>query len=324
MTDPLAVRIVGTTIATDSAGRATESLPIRYQSGPDTNEVGKPVTPQPIVETITGRPARIVTDKVVLNSAGKPVASTLILGLGFEAETIALLARASVQPNSARATLINNLYAGMKSAGLFAKHDRFWINAAHDRQAARLNWVANNNDLTEVDAANLSWTVDRGYQGNGTSSHVTGGTYGSLVKFTRDDCCFWGWMWDSAQVNTTPFGADGNFNILLAPRTTSNKLFTRVNDATATASLDVTDAKGLCGFSRAVSTEYHAFKGDTRALVSVASANNPSGSVSAGKTGSQFSLGKFSAFGLCSNLNQTDITNLKNLLTAYMTGVGAV
>jgi hypothetical protein len=243
-------------------------------------------------------------------------------GVSYDADASALFARFTTPADSTRKGHINTLIVALKAAGIWTKLDRLWIMAAADSQAAQRNWIADANNLTEVSSP--TFTTDRGYQGNGTSSYVTGGTYASLTKFTRNDCCMFGWMWDSAAVATSCFGADGNFNILLAGRAAGNVMFTRVNDGTGTTTQTVTDGKGLCGFSRALSTEYNSFKGDTLALVTVTTTNNPANTVSAGKTGTQFSLGKFSALGVGSSLNQTEITALNNAMTAYMTAVGAV
>src|SRR5262245_5597796 len=61
-------------------------------------------------------------------------------GNPIQAETTALLAAMTVQPNAARQTLINDLIYGLKNAGLWIKIDFFYVLAAHDSQAARIGW----------------------------------------------------------------------------------------------------------------------------------------------------------------------------------------
>jgi len=103
------------------------------------------------------------------------------------AETKALLARMSVQPSAARRTLINNLIVSLKNAGIWSKMDLLYVMAAHDQQAARLCWNNAAFNLTEVSTP--TWTVDRGYTGDGVAMELTTGytSSTSAVQFARDN-----------------------------------------------------------------------------------------------------------------------------------------
>ena len=76
------VKTVTTTLATNTAGQVVESLPVlpteaRYQDG-----AGQWRDPIHMIEDARGVPIRIVSDAVVLNSAGKPVAAARGEGVG--------------------------------------------------------------------------------------------------------------------------------------------------------------------------------------------------------------------------------------------------
>ncbi|MEW6257105.1 MAG: hypothetical protein AB1592_14220 [Pseudomonadota bacterium] len=56
-------------------------------------------------------------------------------------QATALIARMTAAPSTARATAIGALVRSLASAGLWQKLDALYLLAAHDAQAARLNWV---------------------------------------------------------------------------------------------------------------------------------------------------------------------------------------
>lgn len=93
--------------------------------------------------------------------------------ISYSAEAEALFARMSVQPDATRKGHADTLIAALKSAGVWAKLDCLYLLAAHDAQAARLNWKGALYDLSLV--ATPTFTTDRGYQGNGTSSYLDSG-----------------------------------------------------------------------------------------------------------------------------------------------------
>lgn len=82
-----------------------------------------------------------------------------------------LIAAMVVPPNNFRkaniAQLIQKLYAG----GVWAKTDAMWVFAAHDEQAARLNWITPGTyTCTAVNSP--TFVTDRSFAGNGSSSYL--------------------------------------------------------------------------------------------------------------------------------------------------------
>lgn len=117
--------------------------------------------------------------------------------------TAALLARMDVQPDAARTALISNLITTIESAGILSRLDFLYILAAHDEQAARLNWVSPLHDATIVGAP--VFTQDESYQNVSTTGYLNTGfvpaTHG--VNFTRDDAHFSVWSLTPDQASAT-------------------------------------------------------------------------------------------------------------------------
>ncbi len=87
----------------------------------------------------------------------------------YDTDALALFARMSIQPDPARKTLINTLITALKASGAWASFDYFYMLAAHSAQAARLNWVAND-ELLPVNAP--LFTPDRGFKGDGVGAYL--------------------------------------------------------------------------------------------------------------------------------------------------------
>ncbi len=94
---------------------------------------------------------------------------------GIIGDAAALFARFTTPPSAARAGLINNLILALVQSDVWPKLDALYIMAAADSQAAKLNWIANQYNLTEVNAP--TFTADRGFAGDGATSYLDSVTY---------------------------------------------------------------------------------------------------------------------------------------------------
>lgn len=84
--------------------------------------------------------------------------------------TRAFIDRMAVKPTAKRRRLIDKLMRSVQASGAADQMDALHVIAAHDAQAARLNWLSDQYDLTAVNSP--TFVVDRGYKGNGTSSYL--------------------------------------------------------------------------------------------------------------------------------------------------------
>jgi len=91
-----------------------------------------------------------------------------------DADTRRLRAAMTVPPPPGRLWAIDQTIRQLKQHGIWQCLDVLWMLAAHDAQAARLNWKAPVSfALTAVNSP--TFTRDRGYAGNGTTSYLDTG-----------------------------------------------------------------------------------------------------------------------------------------------------
>ena len=95
-------------------------------------------------------------------------------GVVYDAESNALFTRMTTAPSDARKAIIDAFIVGIKSdlsiSNLSDAFDALWFMASHDQQAARLNWVEDDHNLTEVNTP--TWTADQGYTGDGVTKYI--------------------------------------------------------------------------------------------------------------------------------------------------------
>lgn len=92
----------------------------------------------------------------------------------LDGDAQAIINQMSTPPASARQLLIDDLVTGLKADGLWSKLLALWVPAAHDAQAARLNWK----DPAGVSLSPINapvFTADQGYKGDGSSAYIDTG-----------------------------------------------------------------------------------------------------------------------------------------------------
>lgn len=98
-----------------------------------------------------------------------PAVRNLVLFGQLDASSELLFGLMQVQPSPARKTVLDTFVKTLKSAGIWQKLDLLYVLAAHDAQAARLNWIAPSQfALTATNSP--TFTADQGYTGDGTAA----------------------------------------------------------------------------------------------------------------------------------------------------------
>lgn len=152
------------------------------------------------------------------------------------AEAKVLFAAMTVQPSNARKALINRTILSLISTGVWSQLDVLYMLAAHDAQAARLNWKSPGTyDAIAVNSP--AFATDRGYTGNGTSSRLRTQYTPSVnaVMFTRNSASAWIWSLTEGQSNIGDIGNVNGGRITVSPRSTTNLFNLRMNDGSATS-----------------------------------------------------------------------------------------
>lgn len=246
---------------------------------------------------------------------------------GLEPEAVALIARMTTPPDAQRIALINSTYRGLKTAGILSKLDALWVMAAHDSQAAGLNWINSSHTLSPVNSP--TFTVDRGYAGDGATSYMdtnyNPATHG--VNLTQNSGSFGVWSMTSAQQSTSIAGwLDGSDGITILPRSSGNVFSGRVNTGiTVTGSVNG-DGMGFYVVSRSdASTQSHFKNGalansDSRSSTAINSNNLYIGRSAA----SSYVSAQISVCLIGANLSDEEHAGLYTAMNAYLTGIGAI
>lgn len=106
----------------------------------------------------------------------------------------ALIARMSVAPDMGRSGLIDGLVRALKGAGVWGKLDALYLLAAHDAQAARLNWVSASYGLSV--SGSPGFTADRGFTGDGNAAYLDSGFNPATAggRFAQNDAHMGVWI----------------------------------------------------------------------------------------------------------------------------------
>ena len=180
-------------------------------------------------------------------------------------QTRALVARMSLAPAASRVRMIDTLVRALLAAGIWAKLDALWMLAAHDEQAARLNWVSAAYTMTAVNSP--TFTVDRGFNGNGTTSYMNT-TFNPVTavgpKFVRDSAFLGIWSLTDSAINSNDIGAfNGSIGASIHARLTSNVFNGFANGGALTADPSPT-SRGFFAWSRPNSSTADKYINDTR------------------------------------------------------------
>jgi hypothetical protein len=248
-----------------------------------------------------------------------------------------LVSRMTVEPPASRRVVIEGLISDLMSAGVWDSLDGLYVFAAHDRQAARLNWTALESnpvpsrvdfetwkpsamrDATEVNAP--IFTVDRGFAGDGRGAYVSTNTTGDdLNRFTTTNCSAGVYSRTSLN-NFFAFDLSGMPGLLINPD--SSGLVNVAAMADPITAAHGGDNTGLFGFSRS-GTSVSVYK-DGVALGSGTATNNRGlGEVIEFlRRGESFSSRQISAGFVGSSLTAAQWVDLDAALKVYLTTIGA-
>jgi hypothetical protein len=231
----------------------------------------------------------------------------------------------SVEPDAPRKALINTLIVALKTAGIWTKLDVLYLTAAHDAQAARLNWVSSSYSL--VAYSSPTFLVDRHYVGDGAASYLDteyqpGVSAGS--KALQDDNHFGVWIRNN--VNGT--GIDcGSTNHTINSNNSGNvsaRNMAATSDTVATNGTSV----GHTVHSRSAAATYSRYK-DGSSLGDATRTSAAPGALSAflccrnSGSASAFSTRQIAAMHLGSGLTASEVSSLRTALNTYLTALGA-
>lgn len=251
-------------------------------------------------------------------------ALALSKGVGFESETEALIARFTTPPTLQRKTQINTLIKALKTAGVWSKLDALYVLAAHDAQAARRNWIADAYNLTAVSAPTFS--ADRGYTGNGSSSYLATGLNPSTGgKYTQNSASLGVWVRTESNANYCDIGVDSGVIGSIRPRVTGLLSASTNGPATLPA---VGSSVGLSAWSRTADAVVEVYKnGASLADATTVSSGLPNADfalLARGKpTPDQYSANQIAAAFIGPGLTDANQSDTYAAMNTYLQAVGA-
>lgn len=200
-------------------------------------------------------------------------------GESFDPEAATLFAAMSPAPSAARQELINAWFVGIKAdfnvASISEIFDIFYMLAAHDSQAAGLNWV-NPATFALSPVNSPTFEVDRGYTGDGSSSYLNTGWTPSTdgVRYTLNNASMGVYSRTNLNVNTVEIGAASGLQTSRILMRTAGNLNVGIN-RNAGFGVAVADSLGLAVGDRSASNSTRAYKngvdvgGETNASTSL-------------------------------------------------------
>lgn len=184
---------------------------------------------------------------------------------GLRADTAAFITRMSVAPDATHRNALDQFFSA--TAPIRPKLDCLYLLASHDAQAARLNLIGSGFALSEVSAP--TFTVDRGYQGNGTSSYLNSGFIPATAggKFTQDGATLFHWPLTDLLNGAAESGDIGAGGATINRRSPSGIRYRANTSASITAG--TTFYPGLVAWSRSGSASRELFFNGASASVGV-------------------------------------------------------
>jgi hypothetical protein len=241
----------------------------------------------------------------------------------LEAETNAILAAMTVQPDATRKGVINNLVIALKACGAWAKIDYLYITAAHTQQAARINWKAGVEAL--YDGVAPAFTVDRGFALNGTTEELfSAPEVDLLTQFTLNSAHFGVWMETAAAsgehlIGDRFFHAGGRFM-----RNDGGAIAMKINSAVSEQGFATAPTTGHFMANRASSANEDIYRdGASVGVIAEPSGGTlPHDYIALGRVNGGFGTGRVAAYHVGANLS-AEAPALYAALHVYMGAVGA-
>lgn len=250
-----------------------------------------------------------------------------VVVLGQSALSLAtrrLVAAMVVPPSVARVSVIRTAIAGLMTGGLWPKLDVFYIDAAHDTQAGKLNWKTPSR-FPLVPTGSPTFTIDRGDQGDAVGAYLISSYIPSSFNgnYQLNSAVAGVWLHLASTINSSLELSLGNGRIQRSSSGTTEQY--RINDAASANMGAGAPTTGHYAVRRTSSAERSSWlngvsvANDTQASTSIATTF-----VLLSSSAANFSNARVSAAYAGGGFTDTDMATMHTVLTAYMTAVGVV
>lgn len=243
-------------------------------------------------------------------------------------QTKALMAAMTVQPPSGRDVRAYDwFYRGVVGMGLLALVDVGYLHAAHDEQAARLNFAAPGT-FTATNVNSTTFTAYRGFTGDGSTMELDTGfnpTTASSPQFTQNSAHIGSWaLTNLAAGNNSEIGLEAAAELFINPRNGSDAYTARVNTS-GTLTSSSTDSRGHNVACRTASNLMTSYKnGASIDTDATASSALTSGTIRILRFNLGYSARQTALSHAGAGLTDAEVLALYNAFRPYMQAVGAV
>ena len=242
-------------------------------------------------------------------------------------EAADLVARMSSAPNDTRKGVIDTCIGSLKTAGVWAKLDALYLFAAHDNQAALLNWKGATYDATAVNSP--TFTTNRGFTGVSTG-YVDSNfnpTTASSPKFVQNSATLGIWSRTSGAIGGLSVGSSTAQITPLYTDTVNNYFACKVNNVSGPEIVTGSDGSALFTATRRGSaTGDGEFYRNATTITSTGfgtSATPTNATIRFCGIGAADWLGEALGGFIGEQLSDTEVSDTYNALNTYRTAVGA-
>lgn len=241
----------------------------------------------------------------------------------FDPAALAIINAMSPTPNGARQTLINSTVVSLKGANLWTKFALLYVTAAAAQQPATINWVSPSTaTLTAVNSP--TFTTDRGFTGDGTTSYLDSGmAQNALSPYAQDAAHLGTWALTAGTINKRAIGLNGStINQIINNAAAGSS--TNVNGGSFVIIVDAINTGYIVATRRSSAAIFAYRNGGTEttgAAISVALVAN---TASVLRGNSIFSDAQIALAHWGDQLSATDVSNLYTIMQTYLHAVGAV
>jgi hypothetical protein len=248
-------------------------------------------------------------------------------GPTYAPEAEALFARMTTPPDTTRKglidTCIKSLLLGATSAtNIWATRDVLQVYAAADSQAAILNWISSSYNGAEVSSP--TFTADRGFTGNGTSSYIDMGFSDTQAgaNWSRDSAGFGAYVnQDNGATSAPSIGHATSGDVRIIPNNASTASFRLHNSASVTTTAGT--RAGLNVGVRTTSTAVALYRNGASVITGPNVSLAPvAGNIHALHGATGFSNDRVAVAMIGGQLNAAENLDLYNAILAYLTAIG--
>lgn len=228
------------------------------------------------------------------------------------------------EPSTARKALGRTMVAALIAGGVWTRLDGLWLLAAHSQADSLVNWIAPGRFTVTV-RGTPTFTVDRGWTGNGTNGYLTAAGFkgGTGTQFVQDDASLGVWDEFAATSAAAVITVQASPFSWVAPNQAGG--FGHRSNAGSSGSADViANAAALYGISRSAAASYTTYQnGVALASKSVASTGVSAGAILMLTNLSVYLTTRISAAYVGASLTDAQNLALYNALNTFLTAIGA-